>query len=54
MDHSGGNLTKHRKNIAVLWLLIAIAVLGFLKLEVTMEIKIQSIQDANHNNYMMM
>ena len=29
MDHSGGNLTKHRKNIAVLWLLIAIAVLGF-------------------------
>lgn len=30
MDHSGGNLTKHRKNIAVLWLLIAIAVLGLL------------------------
>ena len=30
MDHSGGNLTKHRKIIAVLWLLIAIAVLGLL------------------------
>lgn len=30
MDIKGENLTKHRKNIAVLWLLIAIAVTGLL------------------------
>ena len=30
MDIKGGNLTKHRKNIAVLGLLIAIAVMGLL------------------------
>lgn len=30
MDIKGGNLTKHRKNIAVLGLLIAIAVTGLL------------------------
>ena len=30
VDIKGGNLTKHRKNIAVLGLLIAIAVTGLL------------------------